>query len=457
MSRLDEEGELQDEDLTEDQVLVPVPARNDRRRVGGPRVLVIADSDSRYKWAGLVAESLAPTAEVTACILRTRMMPSARQFAEQGFDHPRFTSSLEELCESASFMHYDVLVVAGIGSRVFRVIDALSQAMANEPAPDRRPLVVTGYVGISYEKHVDGLLWRIGSDVIGVNSEHDYDELTGHCRNLGISTEPFVRSGYVMAPLRGITDEPRPVREVLFAVQPGTPPSRDERLYLLGRLLEYSERFPERTVTVKLRAAPGETTTHADPHHYEAVYESMGYTGPGVLHFAYGRMDQVLQRTDLCITISSTAALEALSMGVPTAILSDFGVKELLGNHYFVGSGCVTSFSRLLKDEVPRVRLDWLRRHGFSDEDTMSNVGDRVRELLAQQDRSGGALPLQPPYYNSESAPYLYATFSRPNRRAAPPEEQAWKRAVKRRVRTALEDGKLRQQYDRLRAWSQGR
>jgi len=50
-------------------------------------------------------------------------------------------------------------------------------------------------------------------------------------------------------------------------------------------------------------------------------------------------MAPVLDRNDLCLTVSSTAAVEAMHRGIPTGILVDLGVRELLANQLFLGSG----------------------------------------------------------------------------------------------------------------------
>ncbi|WP_444547752.1 DUF6716 putative glycosyltransferase, partial [Streptomyces fradiae] len=67
----------------------------------------------------------------------------------------------------------------------------------------------------------------------------------------------------------------------------------------------------------------------------------------------YGNMGRVLDVTDLLVTVSSTAALEALHRGVPTAVLTDLGVREALGNHHFIGSGLLTSWDRLDAGDEP--------------------------------------------------------------------------------------------------------
>jgi hypothetical protein len=238
-----------------------------------PRILLVADSDTRYKWAALVAQALGGTARTTtACILRTRMMPTPRQLEETGFSLPWFSATLGELYESGSFMHYDVVVVATVGSAHFRVVAAINKLIRQDGVTSR-PLVVTGYVGVVYEKHLEGLLWRIGADVICMNSLHDYELFRGYCDDLDVDPSPLVRSGFVMAMPERQPLRQRDIEHVVFVVQPSVPAKREEREYILRQLMAYSERFPHRRVTVKLRARPGEATTHREPFHYQELYE----------------------------------------------------------------------------------------------------------------------------------------------------------------------------------------
>ena len=43
------------------------------------------------------------------------------------------------------------------------------------PGRAKRPVVVTGYVGVVYEKLADGLLLRHGADLVLANSRQDAD------------------------------------------------------------------------------------------------------------------------------------------------------------------------------------------------------------------------------------------------------------------------------------------
>ena len=61
------------------------------------------------------------------------------------------------------------MILACVGGTV----QAALHALAGMTKGGRRPVVVTGYVGVVYERVIDGLLLRAGADVVIANSAHD--------------------------------------------------------------------------------------------------------------------------------------------------------------------------------------------------------------------------------------------------------------------------------------------
>jgi hypothetical protein len=103
---------------------------------------------------------------------------------------------------------------------------------------------------------------------------------------------------------------------------------------------------------------------------------------------------ELLVEAASALTISSTAALEALARGVPTHILTDFGIHENLGNHFFLGSGLFATFEEIRPDMPCVVESTWSRTHikpGIGNEHVLvSAVGS-----LLQQRSERGELPLR--------------------------------------------------------------
>ncbi len=344
-------------------------------------------------------------------LLRGRATPTARQLREVGVraDSLREVTGVEFLRAMTEDPEdrYDVLVLALVGGGVQAMLHGLRAAWGSGP----RPVVVTGYVGVVYEKLTDGLLLRHGADLVLANSRHDADRFRTVYEGVGADASAVTE---VALPFLGGTPYTggHDPFTVVFAAQPSVPDNRRDRAYLLGRLVEHARRHPEREVLLKLRSKPGEHTTHIEELPYQKLVQ--GQDPPANFRLVYGHMGEVLDRTDLLVTVSSTAALEALHRRIPTAVLTDLGVREVLGNHHFTGSGCLASWDQLDAGHRPVPDEEWVARQGVAADGAYDTAFDTARERIARLlDRPGGLPPLNP-YYTPETAPgYLPGILAR--------------------------------------------
>ncbi|MEU3706602.1 DUF6716 putative glycosyltransferase [Streptomyces anulatus] len=428
------------------------------------RVAVLADSDTRWKWGALTARRLTAGAdgpdarpvEVSGLLLRGRATPTPRQLAEVG----EVGIDIERVREvtAVEFLHtvrdegYDLVVLALVGGGV----QAMLHGLAALDLP-RRPVVVTGYVGVVYEKLADGLLLRHGADVVLANSAHDAQRFRAVYEGVGADASAVTEAALPFlggAPYRG--EEGRDT--VVFAAQPSVPASRADRTYLLRRLVEHARLHPRREVLLKLRSKPGEHTTHIEELPYQKLAQRLPGGLPPNFRLVYGHMGEVLDRTDLLVTVSSTAALESLHRRIPTAVLTDLGVRETLGNHHFVGSGLLTSWDRLDGGIRPRPDGRWLAGQGVAADGSYGTAYDTARAKVTAL-LGTGQLPPLAPYYTPATAPgYLpgilgrhhLATDGTPLPGAAAPQEPGRVRgAVRETVRNAAR-GAYRQGVQRV-------
>jgi hypothetical protein len=273
----------------------------------------------------------------------------------------------------------------------------------------RRPLVVTGYVGVVYEKLADGLLLRHGADLVLANSRQDAERFRAVYEGVGADASSVTEVALPF--LGGAPYEKRDPYTVVFAAQPSVPENRKDRTYLLDRLIQHARRHPEREVLLKLRSRPGEHTTHIEELPYQKLAQK--HDLPANFRLVYGNMGEVLDRTDLLVTVSSTAALESLHRRIPTVVLTDLGVREGLGNHHFVGSGCLASWDQLDAGYEPAPDPGWVARQGVAADGSYATAFDearrRISELLATDE-----LPPLKPYYTPVTAPgYLPGVLAR--------------------------------------------
>jgi len=361
------------------------------------RIAVLADSDTRWKWGASVARQIAPEHALDAVFLRTRATPTERQLAEIGIvPDTRREVAAAELVDDEELAGADVVVLATAGGTTLALTHSLGIAWA---ARERRPITVTGYVGVVYEKMVDGLLTRAGTDVVLANSAYDADRFREAFASVGVDPDSVVECALPF--LGGDPYMPSPDRPftLTFAVQPSVPKGRESRLKLLERAAAHARRHPDRLVLMKLRSLPGEHTTHVEANPYQVLIEELAEPAPPNLQLVYGHMGEVLDRTDLLVTVSSTAALESMHRDIPTAILTDFGVREAHGNHYFVHSGCLASWDDLDAGARPLPDPAWAARQGIGKTDPYAAARARLAAL-----RAAGPLPLLRPYYSPQRA-----------------------------------------------------
>jgi hypothetical protein len=369
------------------------------------QIAVIADSDTRWKWGASLAQRL-PAADATATtdgyLLNGRATPTDDQLDAVGVPvHSVRRVSMAQLVDrfrgAERTLSGDVIVLACGGGTIQAVMQGLAHAWRGAT---RRPVIVTGYVGLVYERLVDGLMLRAGADLVLANSAGDAARFQQVYAGVGIDPGTVVHTALPF--LGGRPYDPdgagrtRPYT-VCFATQPSVPRSRIERRHALEQAAAYARAYPDRHVIIKLRARPGEQTTHPERHHYAGLLSPAEL--PVNLEFGYGSMAAALDRTDLCVTVSSTAALEALHRRIPTAVLTDFGLRESIGNQLFVGSGVLTSWPALIAGAVPVVDPEWVAANGVADPDPYRSTRDRLRELVAAD-----ILPALQPWFTAELA-----------------------------------------------------
>lgn len=373
---------------------------------------VLADSDTRWKWGALTANRIAPEdsdIRLDGYLLRGRATPTARQLQEVGVHADSLNEvTAVEFLRTMAKEQYDVLVLALVGGGVQAMLHGLKRVWEGR---SDRPVVVTGYVGVVYEKLADGLLLRHGADLVLANSRQDAERFRAVYEGVGADASSVTEVALPFLGGEPYTGEHDPYT-VVFAAQPSVPDSRKDRTYLLNRLIQHARKHPEREVLLKLRSKPGEHTTHIEELPYQKLVQRL--EPPANFKLVYGNMGEVLDRTDLMVTISSTAALESLHRRIPTVVLTDLGVREVLGNHHFVGSGCLASWDQLDEGHRPTPDEEWVSRQGVCADGTYATAFDPARERIAKLLGRPGGLPALTPYYTPATAPgYLPGILAR--------------------------------------------
>lgn len=371
------------------------------------RLAVISGFDSQFKWGGAMARRFfaAGYAVDFFCPTVRRNQISSSQLRSYGIPFPVHWCTKNELFETIRLLDYDVVLFslpAGLTEEgtlgLKRTFEDLQRRLPDERALAHRPVIVAGFVGVNYENRIGSVAARRLADIILANSDHERQFFEDVAEQLGLAQPRFVTGGLglIDSTHTGVERRPTdgPIR-VLYAAQPTVPRTKMEKVYLLLKLRELAVRQPEWTVVVKPRHRPEEETFHRDDHQLEPLFAEFFHAEdvPANFRFDYRTITRQLEETDLLLTVSSTAALEAYARGVGFGILTDFGIKEPYGASFFGDSGALTSFAQLIDGRVPVVDPGWAERNVAYADDRFETVLETVHELLESQRAAGRMLP----------------------------------------------------------------
>ncbi|MER5623666.1 DUF6716 putative glycosyltransferase [Streptosporangium sp. NPDC002544] len=349
----------------------------------------MADSDSYLKWAACLLRDLPSGCTRELAVIRTPITPSPAQIsaavAGSAADPP--VLSARALRRAAERLGPDVVLAACTGP----VVDVLVGEVLAGLRP--RPVFVSGLPGISVPATEKAWLFRSGCELFVLHSGREVEEFSAMGRELGgggqvgLARLPFLRGQEEVARIG-------PRDRVVFATQAKVPKRRQERESILLALAELAGRRPDLDVVVKLRALDGERQTHNERHHYQRLWQSLveeGRVRAGAVRFAAGPMHEHLAHAAGFVTVSSTAALEAIAQKVPLLVLSDFGVGAEMINLVFEDSGLLGTLDDLSAGRFLDPDDGWCRDNYFHPGDESDWVSRMVS--LVGQARSGRLVP----------------------------------------------------------------
>jgi hypothetical protein len=349
------------------------------------RALALVDSDSYVKWGAALLGQLPDQWRRELALVSTPAAPSAAQLAAalegSGIDPAQVSSlSLDALAQRVRDHLPDVVIVAMRGPAASVVLRMLSSLR-------RRPVLVSGLPGISIPATGKALLFRGQADLMVLHSKRELREFAelagsrGWDHRFALATLPFIDR----RPVAGGSD-------IVFAVQAIVPAALEDRERMLDLLIETAGRNPTRRVVVKVRAVAGESQTHAEANSYPDLLEARSAV-PVNLVVASGPMSDALEKAAALVTVSSTAAIEAIGRGVPVLAVDEFGVSPRLINVVFEGSGLFGGAEDLAALRFAHPRPEWLDDNYFHDDSDSDWTGE-LDALLAQRDAVG--LPHRP-------------------------------------------------------------
>lgn len=334
-----------------------------------PRITAVADSDSYLKLACSTLAGLGPGWDRRVVLLRTPLLPTAEQVSAATAGTPFAGTEIEVLPLAAldfASLDADIVFAAATGPVVNELFAKLLRSSAGSP---RRAALISALPGVAFPATLRGWHYRRAGDGFIVHSHAEAREFgqlaedePGHSPTVLVSKLPFLATAGFPQP------DARPVTSMVFAAQAKVPVQRGEREAILCALDASARLNPAVRVVVKLRARAGEPQTHAEAHPYDLLWDHLaaaGRVGAGNVEFATGSMDEVLIPGAALLTVSSTAALEAVDRGLPVLVLTDFGFNEAMLNTVFRGSGLLGTLEHVTALQFSSPNRAWLRENYF--------------------------------------------------------------------------------------------
>ena len=350
------------------------------------KVIAIADSDSYLKWAAAFLGTLPGVTERELLLIETPVLPSDNQraaaLAVGGVPPEQLVSlPLNSVLGTLRSERPDAVLVALRGP----VAAVLIRMIAELP---HRPVIVTGLPGISIPATRKALAFRRQADLFVLHSRREIREFTAMSREYGwthrfaLATLPFVeeRTGAVGT-------------DLVFAAQAVVPSTLDDRMRVLELLIAAARAEPSRRVVIKVRGLAGERQTHDEQASYPELLEQVA-DPPANLVISTAPMSAALDEAQGLMTVSSTAAIEAIARGIPVIALDIFGVTGKLINTVFEGSGLFGGEDAVVRREFRHPDPAWLDDNYFHPVEA-DDVAVQLEALVAA--RRQGVLPAREP------------------------------------------------------------
>lgn len=329
------------------------------------RLLLLAETDSYLKYGHALSSTLVLHGiESELFLIEGPLKPSCAQVAQvAGCDvAPPQSLSVRQIVDKAGSGKYDWIFFFATGPvvaylsllvRRFGKTAKLASAIPGIALPERsRALQARQLIDLFVvHSHLEKVIFQRVVDRLGLRT----------C--IALNTLPF---------LHEVVRSNRPPEfDCLFATQPSVPVHHVDRYQLL---LTLGSVYPR--VGIKVRTVRGEgPQTHHEPYPYENIAAKLGQLGVGDYELVEGPMADAVALGESFVTLSSTAALEAIGAGRYVRVVDDFGVSTELINHVFRGSNLLGPASARPSCEP---NPNWMQMnyfHGPEENDLLAALG----------------------------------------------------------------------------------
>ncbi len=374
-------------------------------------IVIVADGDSRVKWAEALAQGIRANLPCPDAYGIEIIKLSAQNAIKHLFVHKAYDMSV---------CHFLIMGYGGGANLSFSkgFFDFYTKAGGTF-----RPILIAGFNGICDPMDPHPLLCRSSADLILANSPEDLSWFRAWFSDLGMdAAERLMLLGYLpedqtrRSAERIDREKTKSRPRIVFFAQPTVPETMKERLYLLRRLNQLAFQNPDWDIVVKPRSGRyARDITHSEKYYYQDLQKSFLKKVSANFSFSHENVDSLLEETDLCLTVGSTVAITAIRKGIPTLIISDFGIRRNYGNHHFVGSGYLGSLASISVDSFQFKSIEpWMSRHVVNSSFHVAAVARRLVDLLNRQLADHTQLPVPASLYAVLGCDYMVDPSVRP-------------------------------------------
>lgn len=150
-------------------------------------------------------------------------------------------------------------------------------------------------------------------------------------------------------------------------------------------MLDLARNNPNYNVIIKTRLYGNEITVHKDQYPYVELLKNKRNI-PSNFSLYNDSIESAFSEMDACISLSSSAALEAVYYGIPTYIIKDLGISERFYNPPFLQSGLFITFEELgkLTQFLQCVNENWFEKQIWFNPNRNAILNEIVEDLISK-------------------------------------------------------------------------
>jgi len=144
----------------------------------------------------------------------------------------------------------------------------------------------------------------------------------------------------------------------IFFEQPTFPKTKQERIILVEKLIRLAEIYKNNDIIIKPRFHTKIGHAHRPKYLLQDILLKRK-NKPKNIKISNENIYDLFKQCKLSLTISSTAGLESLLVGIPTLFIKDFcNNKNLYGSHDFKKFNAIVSFENLYNKKIPQISYE---------------------------------------------------------------------------------------------------